>query len=123
MLIDLEDEVPGQEPGVPISNAARQDGFHHNASLLTPDDPKAEPSAVIDQVDHLHLTPVTGNDWVCGGEGLSPACHHKINSSLCLLQDCDCLLVGDVAVQNLQDKSADCCEACQNHTCPSMAKI
>ena len=105
VLIDLEDEVSRQEPGVPISNSAWQDRLHNHAGLLTSNDPESKPSAIVDQVDHLDLTPVTGNDWVGGGERLRPASNNKINSTLGLLEDCDGLLVGDVAVQYLQPKS------------------
>ena len=100
----IQDACAGQEARVPVSNSAWQDRLHHHAGLLTSNDPEPKPSAIVDQVDHLHLTPVTGNDWVGGGERLRPASNNKVNSTLGLLEDCDGLLVGDVAVQYLQPK-------------------
>ena len=53
LVVDLEDKVPGKEAPVPVRHSPRQDGLHHHPRLLSADDAKAKPGAVIDQVDDL----------------------------------------------------------------------
>ncbi len=53
LVVDLEDEVPGEEAAVPVRHAPRQDRLHHHARLLTADDAEAQSRTVVDQVDDL----------------------------------------------------------------------